>query len=131
MPAPTSCPIEEPGRIEPAEQPSRSARFVCVPINSLKAGKRRLRRPGKRQFDILKAVIGRFGCVVAVLVSADFEIRDGHLVWEVCKALGHETITVVVVDYLSEPGLAALRIALHKLSELSSFDEAALSWIWS
>lgn len=111
----------------PPDQIQSQSGSFSVPIDKLKPANRRIRRATKSQRQTLMANIERFGCVVSVLVTDQFEIIDGHAIWEACKALGHKAIEVRVVSDLSPAEIKALRISLHAIAELSEFDDPALA----
>jgi len=114
-------------RIDDTRMSSRSNRLVILDKrpDELHASIHRVRKPGKKQRDKLIANLERFGCVMPILIKQDGEIIDGHLVWEACKALDL-TIPTLIIDHLNEAQIRALRISLHKLSQMSSWDETVL-----
>ena len=98
-----------------------------VPIASLKPYGRKLKRHTKAHIAQLAQSIAAFGLVQPVLIDADGEIIAGHGVMEAARACGFDMIPVVRLDHLDEPQKRALRIALNRLAELSSWDEAVLA----
>ncbi len=115
------------GELSPASSAARSNQLVVVERRpeDLHASAHRVRKPGKRQLEMLKTNLERFGCVVPILITVDLEIIDGHMVWEACKALG-KTVPTLTIDHLNEGKIRALRISLNKMAELSSWDEIVL-----
>ena len=108
----------------------KSAKFKCVPIDSLKAARRRLKKVNAKQRTGLEASVKRFGALGRILVDEDGCIIDGHVYWEVLKALGYTEVQVAVVDHLSEAEIQALTIALDRLARLSEMDdEVAKAWV--
>ena len=52
---------------------------------------------------------------------------DGHALFEAAKALGYSEVPVVRASHLDEAHVKALRMALNRLPELNTWDEAALA----
>ncbi len=98
-----------------------------APVESLKPYKRRLRKPAVRVEEKLRASVAAFGMVLPLLVDEYGVVVDGHALLEAAKALGMTHVPVVRIRHLNEAQIRALRIALNRLPELNSWDEAALA----
>ena len=99
---------------------------VQTPITDLKPYAQNNRTHRKASIARMKDAIGQFGFVVPILATGDGEIIAGHGRLEAAKALGLESVPVVIADHLSEAEIRALRIADNKLAELSDWNEEAL-----
>jgi hypothetical protein len=67
-----------------------------------------------------------YGFVTPILVDQEKRVIDGWAVVMAAKKLGLSKIPVVCNLDLSDVELRALKIALNKISELSSWDDADL-----
>ncbi len=98
-----------------------------VSPDRLSPAARKLRVAGKRQQECLQRNIRRFGIVRPVLArQQDGVVIAGHGILEAAKAVGVEQIPVTYVDHLSDDEIRALRISLHRIEELSSWDNDVL-----
>ncbi len=71
--------------------------------------------------------VRRFGIVRPILVRRrDGTVIADHSILEAAIALGMTEIPVAYIDHLSDDEIRALRISLHRIEELSSWDEDAL-----
>ncbi len=70
-----------------------------------------------------------FGQVLPILIDADDRIVSGHAQWEVARRLGMTEVMVIRIEYLAEPQIKALMVALNRLSDLSKWDDQALNTI--
>lgn len=75
-----------------------------------------------RQAESLQRNLRRFGCVLPVLVDENGAIISGHALVAAAKAIGLATIPTTTITGLSEPEIRALRISLHKVEDLSSWN---------
>jgi len=80
----------------------------------------------ERNLDAIKGSLARFGQQRPIVVDHAGMIRAGNGTYLAAKALGWETIQVVVTD-LGGLEATAYSIADNRTSDLSSFDEAALA----
>lgn len=110
-------------RVGPADL---SLSIVYRSPNELKAAPRKLRRHHKRQLEHLVPGIKKFGIVVPILTDANSEIIDGHILLEAAKALGLERVPTIELRHLTPEQKRALRIALHKIQSMSSWDDIVL-----
>lgn len=99
--------------------------FTYREIGELKASSRKLRRANKQQIEHLTASIRKFGIVRPVLTRGN-TIVTGHLLFEAARLTGLKEVPTIDVSHLSEEEARALRIALHKIESMSSWDEVAL-----
>lgn len=93
--------------------------------SELKASPRKLRRPDKRQQEHLVPNIRKFGIVLPVLIAQDLTIIRGQAIVDAAKTIGLKVPTTEL-GHLSEEQARALRIALHKIESLSSWNEVVL-----
>jgi DNA modification methylase len=113
---PLSCSVN---RVEP------NLAIEHLPIDLPKPSPRELRKHSEAQHAAVRGSIRTFGLNAPVVVDADNVVIDGHAVLEAAKALGYTTIPVLRLEHLSSIELRAYRIAVHKLSEQTSWDEEA------
>ena len=97
-----------------------------LPLDRLTPAAKRLRRAGKRQQECLQKNIRCFGIVRPILARGDGTVIAGHGILEAAKTVGVEQIPVTYVDHLSDDEIRALRISLHRIEELSSWDNDVL-----
>lgn len=96
-------------------------------VSELRADPKNARRHSEQQIAQIAGSIERFGYVNKIAVRPDGTIIGGHATLEALKRLGYEDVGVRVVSGLSEAGCKALGIALNRLSENSSWDNAILA----
>ena len=70
--------------------------------------------------------VTKWGVVVPVLIDAQGRIIAGHQIVAVAQELGLPTIPTIMLGALADEDARALRIALNKMAELSSWDAKAL-----
>lgn len=102
---------------------------LCVEYvspQSLMPAKLRLRRATKRHQERLQRNVRHFGVVRPILVRQDRTVIAGHSILEAAIALGLLEVPVLTIDHLSDDEARVLRISLHRIEELSSWDEDAL-----
>lgn len=83
----------------------------------------------KSQIRALTKSVEAFGQVLPILIDGDDRIISGLALWQVAKHLGLPEVMAIRIEYLSEPQIKALMIALNQLGDLSSWDDAALNAI--
>lgn len=83
----------------------------------------------KSQARALTKSLQAFRQALPILIDGENRIISGHLLWEVAKKLGHPEVMVIRIEYLTEPQIKGLMIALNRLGDLSSWDDAALNSI--
>jgi len=84
---------------------------------------RQTRRHPPEQIDHLVKLLKAYGFVTPILVDHDKRVIDGWAVVIAAKKLGLSKIPVVCNLDLSDVELRALKIALNKISELSSWND--------
>ncbi len=83
----------------------------------------------KSQIRALTKSFEAFGQVLPILIDTAERIISGAAQWEVAKRLAMTEVMVIRIEYLSEPQVKALMVALNRLGDLSKWNEAALSTI--
>lgn len=83
----------------------------------------------KSQIRALTKSFEAFGQVLPILIDPEGRIISGAAQWDVAKRLGMLEVMVIRVEYLSEPQIKALMVALNRLGDLSKWNEQALSAI--
>ncbi|MBR1156000.1 DNA methyltransferase [Bradyrhizobium sp. JYMT SZCCT0428] len=104
----------------------RDLAITYVDIAELKPLGRPTRRHSPEQIDHLVSLLKAYGFVTPILVDHKKRVIDGWGVVTAAKKLGLSKIPVVCNRDLSDVELRALKIALNKISELSSWDDAEL-----
>lgn len=105
--------------------PKLSIEYVLVEL--LTPASEKIRRAGKHLQERLQRNIRRFGIVRPILARRrNRKVIAGHSILEAAKALGITQVPVIYIDHLSDNEIRVLRISLHKIEELSSWDEGAL-----
>ena len=87
------------------------------------------RRHPKSQIRALMRSIEAFGQVLPVLVDEQSRIISGHAQLEAATRQGLTEVLAVRIEYLTEPQIKALMIALNRLADLSAWDEKALGTV--
>src|SRR5262245_21432894 len=101
---------------------SRDLSPKLVPTTSLKPLGRETRRHPASQVRKLAASLDRFGFVMPVLVDSQQRVVAGWGLVLAALKLGLAQVPVVRLTDLSEGELRALRLALNRLAEDSSWD---------
>lgn len=106
----------------------RSLEIVVLPIETIKPFATNPREHSKKQIDMLKASITRFGFNNPVLLNADYVVIAGHGRLMAAKALGLKHVPTVILAHLSEAEQRALRLADNQIALVSecSLDLLAL-----
>ena len=104
----------------------RDLATTLAEIAELKQLGRQTRRHSPEQIDHLVSLLKAYGFVTPILVDHEKRVIDGWAVVMAAKKLGLSKIPVVCNRDLSDVKLRALKIALNKISELSSWDDAEL-----
>ncbi|MGV8996260.1 MAG: ParB/Srx family N-terminal domain-containing protein, partial [Parvibaculaceae bacterium] len=84
------------------------------------------RQHPKSQIRALTKSFEAFGQVLPILIDAESRIISGHAQWEVAKRLDMSEVMVIRIEFMSEPQIKALMVALNRLSDLSTWDDVAL-----
>lgn len=96
------------------------------PVKDLKESKKRVRKTKPKHVKRLERSIKQFGFTNPVLTRGH-EIVDGHTRLAAARVLGLEKIPCIDISHLTEDDARLLRLALNKLQEQGSWDEAALA----
>jgi DNA modification methylase len=97
-----------------------------VQIASLKSLGQKTREHSSKQISKIADCIHRLGFAVPVVIDSEGFIIDGEAVIAAVRQLGLAEIPAVCISDLSESQLRALRLALNKIPEYASWNEAAL-----
>ncbi|MEY8099642.1 DNA modification methylase [Falsihalocynthiibacter sp. S25ZX9] len=97
-----------------------------VRVSDIKKSDHRVRNVSKNKTRKLKSTIAKFGVRKPVLLTAEFELIDGHALIEAAVQLGIKTIPCIIASDLTEVEIRALRLALNKTQELGEWDDNAL-----
>lgn len=95
-------------------------------VEELKASPTQLRRYQKRHQEHLLQSIRKNDLILPILIDEDDGVVHGSQLLLAAKDLGCQEVPTVKLHHLSKEDVRALRIALHKLEELSSWDEDVL-----
>ena len=104
-------------------------RIEMRPIGQLQPYAKNAKAHGADQVTKLAASMAEFGWTVPCLVAEDGELIAGHGRVLAATQLGLTEAPVIVLGHLTEAPRRAYRIADNKLTELGTWDEAALSAI--
>jgi ParB-like chromosome segregation protein Spo0J len=96
------------------------------PVASLKPAPGNARRHSAKQIAQIADSIRTFGFAAPLLVDQSGEVIAGHGRLAAAIQIGMKSVPVVEVRHLTDAQVRALRIADNRLTELSSWDEAAL-----
>jgi len=98
------------------------------PIDSLKPDPKNARRHPESQIAQIAASIEQFGYINKIVIRPNDIVVGGHATLEALKRIGgYDPVDVRVVAGLSEAQYGALALALNKLPENSSWDDALLA----
>ena len=95
--------------------------LISIPVSSLKAASRRVRKSEPAQKARIEASTTRFGYCDPILIDQHNTIIDGHLRWEMAKERGWAEIPCIRVDHLTDTEVRMLRIALNRIGERGSW----------
>ena len=104
-----------------------SVRYEWVTINELRPNKIQLRRHNRHQrrkiATLLKLAGGQ---IIPLITTPDYEIIDGHALYEQLKEDGAQQVYVAILLNQTPADLRALRLAINRLPEDSRWDKAQL-----
>jgi DNA modification methylase len=112
-----------PGRAAPAA----CGRFELLPLDQLKADPSNPRRHSREQIRAISRSINAFGFNAPILINRNSQIIAGHGRFEAAKLLGCVEVPVVWLEHLTEAQAKAYLLADNKLTDRSSWDDAALA----
>ena len=95
-------------------------------LGELRSSNSTPRKHSQRQIKKAKDLFAKQGIVVPIIVDEHHYIIDGHLRFMVARELGIENLNAVVVSEASTAEIVELELALNRLGEDSSWDEARL-----
>jgi DNA modification methylase len=107
--------------------PELNLHIEYLPLDAVVPDPTNARKHPPSQLARLKAGVSHFGFTIPILIDQNGMIIAGHARLEVAKALGLERVPTIRVAHLSSAQKKALAIADNKLSDLSTFDPAALA----
>lgn len=110
----------------PTQSPRKIESKECL-VTALRPDPKNARRHSEAQIAAVAQSIERFGMVTPIVVQPSGQIIGGHATWEACKRLGHDKVSCSVVHGLSAAQYQALGVALNRLPETSSWDNATLA----
>ena len=93
-----------------------------VKIGDLKPYKANAKKHPKKQIDLLKQNIERFGFTTPVLIDNAYNIIAGHGRLMAMQELGKETVPCVQMGTLTEEEVKALRLADNRIAEMGEWD---------
>jgi ParB-like chromosome segregation protein Spo0J len=77
--------------------------------------------------DRMAQAIMEFGFRIPIVARSDGLVVDGHLRLKAARALGLDTVPVVLADALSETQIKAFRLLANQSANWAEWDEALLS----
>jgi DNA modification methylase len=99
----------------------------CISVIDLRVPNRLVRPPTKRATATAQHILSTHGQVAPIIVDSNGVIIVGLEFYEAAKALGWTTIKIVRLEAMTDEARRALTIALHRIPELSDWDDAALA----
>jgi DNA modification methylase len=97
-----------------------------VDVSALGQLGRKTREHPARQIRKIAACLRRFGFVLPIPIDLQNQVIDGWALVIAARELGFTKIPAVVISDLSDAELRALRLALNKLPEYSTWNEQEL-----
>ena len=110
----------------PAELGRLGLKIEEWPEETILLPNRKLRLHSDEQIAQIMGSISAFNLVMPILVDAKRMVIDGAAVLIAARNLGIKLIPVIVVSHLDAAKLAALKIALNKLRESTTWDLGVL-----
>ncbi|MBP8233871.1 MAG: DNA modification methylase [Rhizorhabdus sp.] len=107
--------------------PAPTLRMEVWPLSKLKGARRQIRTSAPAQFERVMRSVNAHGFSKPIIIDREGRIVDGHILVEVARKLGLDSIHCVVLDHLSEDELRLLRISLNRIAETGSWDLSELS----
>jgi hypothetical protein len=123
--APAKKTVKPTPKSEPSAPGSVELKIETVLIETLSADPANARKHGKKDLDVLKASLRRFGQQKPIVVDANNIVRAGNGTFEAAKALGWPKI-VIARSVLTGSEMTAYAIADNRTAELSAWDNEAL-----
>jgi DNA modification methylase len=104
-----------------------NGQFAFMSIGSIKPHPRNPRRHSREQIRAIARSIEAFGFNAPVMLDKDHQIVAGHGRYEAARLLGLTEVPVVSLEHLSPTQATAYMLADNKLTDRSSWDDAALA----
>jgi DNA modification methylase len=101
--------------------------FTLLPTAALRPHPRNPRKHKREQIRAIARSIEAFGFNAPILVNKDMQIVAGHGRYEAARLLDYTEVPVVRLDHLSPEQASAYLLADNKLTDRSSWDDAALA----
>jgi DNA modification methylase len=117
-------PIQQRGNGYPA---SRDLNSRLVPVASCRPLGRETRKHPPQQVRKLAASVNRFGFVLPILIDCEHRVVAGWGLVLAARQLGLSEVPALSLTDLSEAELRALRLALNRITEDSTWDREALA----
>src|SRR5580692_6010961 len=109
------------------EAPLQFGRFALLPIMELKPDPSNPRKHGREQIRAIARSIAAFGFNAPILIDRNKQIVAGHGRYEAAKLNQCAEVPVVWLEHLTETQARAYMLADNKLTDRSSWDDAALA----
>ena len=107
--------------------PLQCGRFALLPIMELKPDPSNPRKHGREQVSAIARSIAAFGFNAPILIDRNQQIVAGHGRYEAAKLNQCAEVPVVWLEHLTETQARAYMLADNKLTDKSSWDDAALA----
>ena len=103
------------------------AELNYAPTSDLTPDPSNPRKHSREQIRAIARSIQSFGFNAPILIDRDKRIIAGHGRFEAAKHLGLSKVPVICLDHLSKAQIKAYMLADNKLTDRSSWDDAALA----
>ena len=107
--------------------PAACGRFELLPLDQLKPNPLNPRKHSREQIRAIARSIEAFGFNAPILIDKNKQIVAGHGRFEAAKLLGRAEVPVLWLEHLTEAQAKAYMLADNKLTDRSSWDDAALA----
>lgn len=101
---------------------TKQMQIIEVKVSDLKPYKENAKKHPKKQIDLLKANITKFGFTTPVLIDKNNSVIAGHGRLLAMKELGKESVPCVMMGDLTEEEVKALRLADNRIAEMGEWD---------
>lgn len=96
--------------------------IIEIKLTDLKPYKDNAKKHPKKQIDLLKANITKFGFTTPVLIDKNNSVIAGHGRLLAMKELGKESVPCVMMGDLTDEEVKALRLADNRIAEMGEWD---------
>ena len=107
--------------------PAACGRFELLPLDQLKPNPLNPRKHRREQIRAIARSIEAFGFNAPILIDRNKQVVAGHGRFEAARLLGCAEVPVVWLEHLSEAQAKAYLLADNKLTDRSTWDDAALA----